>query len=134
MADEVERIRIPYVGGQDRTTTKRHAEATLTMPVTEGQGTPVMRIECGNLVANVFQHSDDPNFTYSIRIEREYLEDGKLKSSTRLTRSDLDTLRHLAGHVRDHLRGRLDPIDRVVRDNEEWAKTDWAKDKGTRRR
>lgn len=131
MTDEVETKRIPYRPSMNRGLSQSRAEVTFSMPSPEHGSKLVGRVECGNLVAKVYQHADHPNFARTITFEREFLEDGKLKSSPRLTVGDLDTLRHLTGELRKMLRFPEDPVDRQLLEDS-WARAEARRPKRTR--
>jgi hypothetical protein len=122
MTEGIETKRISYTPAMDRARKLKRVEATFNMPTPAEEGKLVTRVECGNLVAKVYQHADHPNFGYTVTFEREFLEDGKLKSSPRLTAGDMGALRHLTKEVhRAMYGGREDPAEQRM-DDDEWQR------------
>lgn len=129
MTDGVETKRISYTPAIDRSKTFSRVEATFAMPSPTKGSELVKRLECGNLVAKVYRHADDPNFRYTVTFEREFMDGGKLQSSPGLTAGDMSALRHLTKEV--HLamgRGYEDPAEQRL-NNDAWERSE-----GRRRR
>jgi hypothetical protein len=128
MPIEIPIKRIPYTNSRlHHARTSAHAESSFVSASPVEGGEIVSRIQCGNVVANVYRHSEDPNFGFTVAFEREFLQDGKLVRSARLTADDLGALRKLAPEAFSAMANGLhDPSERQRR-QDHWQQRQDAK-------